>query len=91
MKKFKTTILAAVLVLSMTAANFAADECPNQGKCKADVQCKEKCATCEKSKEKCATCEKCKEQCKSPESCKAKQASGECKQDPAKCPMRGKK
>ncbi len=91
MKNFKTTILAAALIVAMTAANFAANDCPSQGKCKADQQCKEKCATCEKNKEKCATCEKGKEQCKSPECCKEKQASGACKQDPAKCPMKGKK
>lgn len=81
MRTFKTTILAAVLTIAMTAANFAANECPSQGKCKPGEQ----------SKEKCATCEKCKSQCTSPENCKEKQANGGCKQDPAKCPMRGKK
>lgn len=69
------------MVFAMAVAGYAAGQCPNQGKCKPAEQCKDKCAACEQ----------CKGPCKNPEACKQKQASGECKQDPAKCPMNGKK
>jgi hypothetical protein len=80
MKLLKTTILAAAMLTGVALTAFAAGNCPAQGACKPGEQCKEKCATCEQGKGQC-----------SPEACKQKQASGECKQDPAKCPMKGKK
>jgi hypothetical protein len=82
MRTIKTTFLAAAMVLSMAVANYAATaECPGQGKCKPAEPCKDKCTACEQ----------CKGTCKNPEGCKQKQANGGCKQDPAKCPMNGKK
>lgn len=81
MRTIKNIILAVAVAFSLTVATSLAADCPAQGKCKQGEPCKEKCGTCEQ----------CKGQCKDPAACKQKQADGTCKQDPAKCPMGGKK
>lgn len=81
MRMLRILVAAAALSLLAAPALTYADGSP---------ACKEKCKQAEQCKGKCPGGEQCKDQCKDPEHCKQKQANGGCKQDPSKCPMKGK-